>query len=56
MPPLYSFVHMLNSEIVEMSPEKPIHYVTAQEGSAYLQDLLKGKAKVRFNGPITLSD
>ena len=49
-------VELLRGEIVEMSPESPIHYYTAEEGSQYLQTLLAGKAHIRFNGPITLSD
>lgn len=49
-------VELLQGEIVEMPPEKPIHYATANEGSHYLSRLLKGKADVRFNGPITLTD
>ena len=48
-------VELLAGEIVEMSPETPIHYVTAKRGAKYLEDLLVGKAEVRFNGPITLS-
>lgn len=49
-------VELLRGEIVEMSPETPIHYYTAEEGSQYLQTLLTGKAHIRFNGPVTLSD
>jgi Uma2 family endonuclease len=48
-------VELLAGEIVEMSPETPIHYVTGKRGARYLEDLLVGKAEVRFNGPITLS-
>jgi Uma2 family endonuclease len=47
-------VELLAGEIVEMSPETPIHYNTAKRGSKYLEELLKGKAEVRFNGPVTL--
>ena len=39
-----------------MSPETPIHYSTAKRGAKYLEELLLGKADVRFNGPITLSN
>ena len=49
-------VELLNGEIVEMTPETPIHYSTAKRGTKYLEELLWGKADVRFNGPITLSD
>ncbi|MEA5624305.1 Uma2 family endonuclease [Nostoc sp. UHCC 0251] len=49
-------VELLTGEIVEMSPETPIHYTTAKRGAKYLEELLSGKADVRFNGPITLSD
>jgi Uma2 family endonuclease len=48
-------VELLEGEIVEMSPETPIHYTTAKRGAKYLEELLLGKADVRFNGPITLS-
>ncbi|HLO87112.1 MAG TPA: Uma2 family endonuclease [Nostocaceae cyanobacterium] len=49
-------VELLAGEIVEMSPETPIHYNTAKRGSKYLEELLKDKAEVRFNGFITLSN
>jgi Uma2 family endonuclease len=49
-------VELLGGEIVEMSPETPIHYATAKRGAKYLEELLSAKADVRFNGPITLSD
>ncbi len=49
-------VELLAGEIVEMSPETPIHYNTAKRGAKYLEELLAGKADVRFNGPITLPD
>ncbi len=48
-------VELLAGEIVEMSPETPIHYNTARRGTKYLEELLAGKAEVRFNGPVTLS-
>jgi Uma2 family endonuclease len=47
-------VELLEGEIVEMSPETPIHYNTASQNSNYLREILRGKAAVRFNGPITL--
>lgn len=49
-------VELLAGEIVEMSPETPIHYTTAKRGAKYLEELLSDKAEVRFNGPITLAD
>lgn len=49
-------VELLGGEIIEMSPETPIHYTTAKQSTKYLEALLSGKADVRFNGPITLSD
>ncbi|QLE56876.1 Uma2 family endonuclease [Nostoc sp. TCL26-01] len=49
-------VELLAGEIVEMSPETPIHYSTAKRGAKYLEELLIGRADVRFNGPITLSN
>lgn len=49
-------VELLAGEIVEMSPAAPIHYSTAKRGAKYLEELLLGKADVRFNGPITLVD
>ncbi len=49
-------VELLAGEIVEMSPESPIHYSTAKRGAKYLEELLIDKADVRFNGPITLSN
>ena len=49
-------VELLAGEIVEMSPETPIHYTTAKRGAKYLEEVLLEKADVRFNGPITLAD
>ncbi|OKH54521.1 hypothetical protein NIES2101_06825 [Calothrix sp. HK-06] len=49
-------VELLTGEIVEMSPETPIHYSTAKRDTKYLESLLAGLAEVRFNGPITLKD
>jgi Uma2 family endonuclease len=49
-------VELLAGEIVEMTPETPIHYTTAKRGSRYLEDLLSGRAEVRFNGLISLSN
>ncbi|MDZ8241278.1 MAG: Uma2 family endonuclease [Nostoc sp. ChiQUE01a] len=47
-------VELLAGEIVEMTPETPIHYSTAKRGVKYLEQLLIGKANVHFNGPVTL--
>ncbi|MDJ0706087.1 MAG: Uma2 family endonuclease [Leptolyngbyaceae cyanobacterium MO_188.B28] len=49
-------VELLAGDIVEISPETPIHYNTAKRGANYLADVLAGNADVRFNGPITLTD
>ncbi|MGG6267428.1 Uma2 family endonuclease [Leptolyngbya sp. AN03gr2] len=49
-------VELLAGEIVEMSPEAPIHYSTAKRGAKYLEQVLESRAEVRFNGPITLAD
>ncbi len=49
-------VELLSGEIVEMSPETPIHYTTAKRGAKYLEELLSDKADVRFNGLITLAE
>ncbi|MEH2060249.1 MAG: Uma2 family endonuclease [Nostoc sp.] len=49
-------VELLAGEIVEMTPETPIHYNTAKRSAKYLENLLAGKADVRFNGPITLQN
>ena len=49
-------VELLAGDIVEMSPETPIHYNTAKRGANYLADLFAGSADVRFNGSITLAD
>jgi Uma2 family endonuclease len=49
-------VELLQGNIVEMAPEKPIHYYAAEKDSHYLKTLLANKAQVRFNGPITLQD
>ncbi|PSF35037.1 hypothetical protein C7H19_18005 [Aphanothece hegewaldii CCALA 016] len=49
-------VELLAGEIIEMSPEKPIHYNTTRQGVKYLEQLFNNVAEVRFNGPITLAD
>ncbi len=45
-------VELLAGEIVEITPETPIHYSTAKSSSKYLERLLEGVAEVRFNGQI----
>ena len=49
-------VELLGGEIIEMSPETPSHYSTAKRGTKYLEELFSGRADIRFNGPITLTD
>lgn len=49
-------VELLRGDIVEMSPEGPEHYFLGDATSDYLKGLLKGRAAVRFDGPITLAD
>ncbi|BAZ42587.1 hypothetical protein NIES4101_85560 [Calothrix sp. NIES-4101] len=49
-------VELLEGEIIEMTPETPIHYNTAKRGAKYLEELLVNQAEVRFNGPITLTN
>ena len=49
-------LELLGGEIIQMSPESPLHYYQAQSNVNYLQSLLKDRAHVRFNGPITLLD
>jgi Uma2 family endonuclease len=49
-------VELLAGEIIEMTPEKPVHYYTAQQDVKYLEQLCEKLAEVRFNGPITLAD
>lgn len=49
-------VELLAGEIIEMSPESAPHYMLGEDNSEYLKKLLKDKAYVRFDGPITLSD
>ncbi|MBD2664178.1 hypothetical protein B6N60_01290 [Richelia sinica FACHB-800] len=48
-------VELLAGEIVEMSPQTPIHYNTTKRGANYLKELVADKADVRLRGPITLS-
>ena len=48
-------LELLDGEIVEMSPESPLHYYQAQFSVEYLQLLLKDQAYIRFNGSITFN-
>ncbi|AFZ48658.1 protein of unknown function DUF820 [Cyanobacterium stanieri PCC 7202] len=47
---------LINGEIITVSPELPIHYNTTKRSANYLKQLLKDKADVRFNGPVTLAN
>jgi Uma2 family endonuclease len=49
-------VELLAGDIIEMSPETPIHYNTVKRGAKYLESLLDNRAEIRFNGPITLEN
>ena len=48
-------VELLEGEIVEMSPEGPLHRFTNDIVAEYFRDLLRGKAKVFEANPITLA-
>ncbi|NEP05220.1 MAG: Uma2 family endonuclease [Okeania sp. SIO2G4] len=49
-------VELLHGEIVEMSPESPIHTQITETSVEYLRSLLKDLAYVREAHPITLSN
>ena len=49
-------VELLAGEIIEMSPEGPLHRYTLTEGVKYLRSVLEDKAEVQEAHPITLSD
>jgi Uma2 family endonuclease len=49
-------VELLAGEIVEMSPESPLHTVYGEGLANYLRQCLSGRAWVREARPITLSD
>ncbi len=49
-------VELLAGEIVEMSPEGPLHRYTLTESVKYLRSVLEDKAEVQEAHPITLSD
>ncbi|MGK7952346.1 MAG: Uma2 family endonuclease [Xenococcaceae cyanobacterium] len=49
-------VELLAGEIIEMSPEGPLHRFTNDTVAEYLRELLRGRAKVFEAHPITLSN
>jgi Uma2 family endonuclease len=48
-------VELLDGNIMQMSPQSPLHAGTTQCITYYLQNLLQGKAYIRVQLPITLS-
>lgn len=48
-------VELLEGRIVKMSPQRPPHAGTTQRINRYLQNLLRGRADIRVQLPITLS-
>jgi Uma2 family endonuclease len=49
-------VELLAGEIIEMSPEGPLHRFTNDTVAEYLRELLRGQAKVFEAHPITLNN
>lgn len=49
-------VELLSGEIIEMSPESPLHTVYGEGLANYLRACLKGRAWIREARPITLAD
>jgi Uma2 family endonuclease len=49
-------VELLEGEIIEMSPEGPLHRFTNDAVAEYLRELLRGQAKVFEAHPITLTN
>lgn len=49
-------VELIDGQIINMSPELPIHRVTYRRGVKYLEGLLGGRAVVFATAPITLPD
>ena len=49
-------VELLEGEIIEVSPESPLHRFTNDSVAEYLRGLLQGKAKVFESHPITLDN
>jgi Uma2 family endonuclease len=48
-------VELLDGRIIQMSPQTPPSAATTQRTDRYLQNLLKNKADIRIQLPITLS-
>jgi Uma2 family endonuclease len=49
-------VELIAGEIIEVSPESPLHRFTNDSIAEYLRELLKGKAKLFESHPITLDN
>ncbi|MEM7593336.1 MAG: Uma2 family endonuclease [Cyanobacteria bacterium P01_A01_bin.83] len=49
-------VELIAGEIIEVSPETPLHRFTNDSIAEYLRTLLQGKAKVFESHPITLDN
>jgi Uma2 family endonuclease len=49
-------VELLEGELIEMSPESPLHTYITLKGANYLRERLKGLAIIREAHPITLSN
>lgn len=49
-------VELIEGEIIEVSPESPLHRFTNDSIAEYLRGILKGKAKVFESHPITLEN
>ena len=49
-------VELLEGEIIEVSPEGPLHTSTNHSVAEYLRELLRGKAVIREAHPITLDN
>jgi Uma2 family endonuclease len=49
-------VELIQGEIVEMTPEGPLHKYVTDTAADYLRALLQGKAKIYEAHPITLPD
>ena len=47
-------VELIEGEIIEVSPESPLHRFTNDSVAEYLRELLQGEAKVFESHPITL--
>lgn len=49
-------VELIDGQVLDMTPERPIHRVTYRRGVKYLEGLLENRAIVFATAPITLSD